>query len=457
MATIKSVESANAWHDYLFGFISALEGGDTVTETISRNRWTVSYGSELVEMTGSFRYTVEDGTVSTYQSSTLTSIRFKTDGETTTELTGIDANIARLFSLGRTIEGYGRFQTEIEKMFNFIIPGQDWADTSWIFSGSSASEFIYGGDLGDTLYGFSGDDLFRPAAGADVVDGGAGTDSVSYRGQDAGVTVNLFQRFAVDGAGDRDSLIQIENVAGTIYDDTIVGNGQNNVFLAGSGNDYVNGRAGDDFIAGGKGNDAIFGRAGDDILYGSNDPGDDNVYVSPTDHDRLAAGTGDDEVHGQDGNDIVLGQAGNDTLYGDDGNDLVAGGAGKDEMFGGDGNDRMFGGADADLIEGGEGDDQLVGAAGDDRLAGNSGNDLLNGAGGADTFVYYNAASGNDTILRFETGVDTIEIDTTAVADFSGITVSSSEDGAVASFGLTTITFLKVSASSIDEGDFVFV
>ena len=62
----------------------------------------------------------------------------------------------------------------------------------------------------------------------------------------------------------------------------------------------------------------------------------------------------------------------------------------------------------ADRLTGGAGHDILQGGSGADRLTGNIGNDRLSGGTGTDVFIF---SGGNDVVLDFEDGVDTIAID----------------------------------------------
>ncbi len=105
---------------------------------------------------------------------------------------------------------------------------------------------------------------------------------------------------------------------GTSDDDTINGNGGDDLILGAPGNDLLNGGTGDDRLFGDEGNDTLFGASGADFLKGS---------------------LGDDLLSGGEEDDTLLGDSGKDTLLGDGGDDFLDGGADADLMFGGSGSD----------------------------------------------------------------------------------------------------------------------
>jgi VCBS repeat-containing protein len=121
----------------------------------------------------------------------------------------------------------------------------------------------------------------------------------------------------------------------------------------------------------------------------------------------------------------VTGVADGATLNGGNGHDVLTGGNGEDSLFGGNGNDLLYGGAGHDRLFGGNGADQLFGGAGRDILAGGHGDDVLSGGAGADIFVF-GRGGGSDTILDFDSGVDSILLQDGAgvrshrVGDFNG-------------------------------------
>jgi Ca2+-binding RTX toxin-like protein len=237
------------------------------------------------------------------------------------------------------------------------------------------------------------------------LDGGTGTDRLSYSGSSLAVTVNLLANTATggDATGDVIVLNSFENLAGSSYNDSLTGNALNNVLYGGAGNDTVNG---------GDGNDLLY--LGD---------GNDYVNITSLGNDTFYAGNGNDYVNGWSGNEVYYGEAGNDTLLGSSGNDTIIGGAGADSLIGGAGADSLDGGTGTDMLSysgsslavtvnllantatGGDatGDvivlnsfENLTGSSYNDSLTGNALNNVLYGEAGNDTLL---GSSGNDTII----------------------------------------------------------
>jgi Ca2+-binding RTX toxin-like protein len=177
--------------------------------------------------------------------------------------------------------------------------------------------------IGDSLWGGPGDD--RLHGGADD-----GLDTVKYDTSTSGVTVDLGAGTAT-GQG-HDTLVGIEDVAGSRHDDEL---------RASATTQWMSGLAGDDTLLGGP--DVL-------TLYGG--PGADLVRA------RNTSATGD----------------------GGDGNDRLFGG----DLRGGDGDDDLTGTHRLDWLEAGDGDDTISGRDGDDYLLGGSGDDTGDGGPGRD-------------------------------------------------------------------------
>ena len=105
------------------------------------------------------------------------------------------------------------------------------------------------------------------------------------------------------------------------------GTGSANVIDGGAGDDSLRARGGDDTVYGGAGNDLLQGNEGNDSLYGGD--GND-TFEGGSGNDILAGDSGDDSLRGDGGDDSLIGGTGNDTLCGGAGTDLLAGGIGQD-------------------------------------------------------------------------------------------------------------------------------
>jgi Ca2+-binding RTX toxin-like protein len=332
----------------------------------------------------------------------------------------------------------------------FLGAGDDYS------TGGIETDFIIGDTGNDTLIGAQGDDLLAGGAGDDIIDGGAGVDLASYLDAVSAVTVNLGLTTAQNtvGAG-FDTLILIENLTGSDFNDTLVGNAGANVLLGGAGNDVLRGGVGGDTLTGGAGldtvdytgstgsvtiklwnNTAVGGDAQGDVISGFENvcggEGGDTLVGSLLVGNVLDGGGGSDYIAGLSGDDLLIGGLGNDILDGGDDNDTLRGGVGADTLIGGSGvdtldytgssasmtiklwnNTAVGGDAQGDVISGFENvrggsiGDTLVGSlvagnvldggGGGDYLAGLSGNDILVGGAGNDLL---DGGEDNDLILQ---------------------------------------------------------
>jgi Ca2+-binding RTX toxin-like protein len=269
--------------------------------------------------------------------------------------------------------------------------------------GNGGDDDLAGGSAGgacsgdvDTLNGGAGDDLFQmgPLPNcADLIDGGAGRDSVSYELRAAGVVVALDGK-AADGDGENDNVkTSVEVVLGGGGGDSIVGGTGNDELHGGPGNDELHGGAGNDTLVGGTGGDHLFGELGDDLI-------DEASAVDAAYAASFSAFGGADVIHGGPGFNLCDYHRGSGTgatyslCYsataascapaandGPDGDDLTN----CSQLSADDGPDTIAGSGSDDLIEGAGGDDSISGGAGDDRLYGEAGDDRLAGEAGGDT------------------------------------------------------------------------
>jgi len=267
------------------------------------------------------------------------------------------------------------------------------------------------------LFGGSGNDKLISSLGSDYLNGGTGNDTASYEKAASSVSVNLSLLGMQDTLGGGvDTLMYIENLLGSNFNDTLTGNSGANKIIGGEGNDTIDGGAGNDTLIGGEGIDTlkyVTATAGVNVnlaitevaqaTYGSGLDfivGFESLYGSNYD-DTLIGNDGDNSIHGEDGNDIINGGAGHDILYGYDGEDTINGEDGNDYLGGFEGNDTIQGGAGNDSIDGGSGDDILKGGSGTDTLQYGSATSGVNINLGI-TIAQATGGSGSDTIGEFE-------------------------------------------------------
>jgi Ca2+-binding RTX toxin-like protein len=304
-------------------------------------------------------------------------------------------------------------------------------------------EAVRGSDFNDTLTGSDSGvfESFEGRAGNDTIDGKGGVDRADYSGDWAAVNVNLSTGIALDGFGGTDTLLNIEQVRGSAFNDSITGDSADNGLFGRDGHDTLRGGAGNDSLSGDAGDDWHFGGAGNDTINGG--AGYDRVsYQDAAGGVVVNMATGavsNDGDGGQDslvGIERVIGSAFNDSIVGSGADDDFSGNAGNDTLDGGSGGFDFvwYGNAPAavqvDLqagtATGGEGNDTLIsieGIAGSnfaDTLLGSTGNNYFRGGGGADSI---DGRGGFDTIdYRDDAAGVTINLATGSAVDGTGAT-----------------------------------
>lgn len=279
----------------------------------------------------------------------------------------------------------------------------------------------------------------KDAAGLPVADTFSGTDSVkeavSYSQAAVGVNVTLpaanTQSTIAGGMGADavgDVFLNIDNLIGSDYNDTLTGNADDNIIYGGAGTDTIDGAGGSDILYGGAGSDNITAGAGTDTIYGEAD--DDIIILGAnlTLDDSIDGGTGYDELRFTDAGGattdinsvtnvelISLGNAATAitsvnanvatgaTLTVDasallaangltwdghletDGYFSITGGAGSDSITGGSLADTIVGSNGSDSISGHSGDDSISTGTGDDSITGDDGNDIISAGAGSNT------------------------------------------------------------------------
>ena len=397
---------------------------------------------------------------------------------------GLSMNL--LDSVGASISGTGLFVDSATLFYTFETSGTFYLDVGYgdlnytaaevsIYEnpiigtfgsenliGTSGDDVIFGRGGSDTILGHAGNDVIvggnsfdyiSGGAGADEIDGGGGLDYAIYNTSTSAVTIDLLAGTGMGGEAEGDTLINIERVVGSSFDDVIIGDENSNTLNGGLGADTLTGNDGDDLFL----YTSISGNLGGDIITDFTDGDrislfgvfqteafvptfiDGDVFTGVAGQVRFEAngantlllvdtnGDGsadetltlqnysgalqmngffyiqgyetiigdefDNTLYGTSAGDIIEGLDGDDTLFGLGGDDTLNGGAGFDTLNGGDGDDILDGGAQNDLLDGEGGNDTLLGGLGADILNGGAGNDLLLGGNRNDTL---DGGSGND-------------------------------------------------------------
>lgn len=289
--------------------------------------------------------------------------------------------------------------------------------------GNAGNDQLFGGGNRDTLLGGDGQDTLRGGSGSDRLEGGNGLDTADYSTSSSGVSVNLDTGATSGGDAGGDTLIGLENIVGSGFNDTLIGDDLANALYGGAGNDTLDGGLGADLLDGGSGTDTVdyaASAAGVTVNLGTG-------LASGGD----AAGdtlTGIEVLSGSAFDDLLTGNTGANTLSGGSGNDTLAGGAGADSLIGGTGTDNadysasasgvtvnlstgthsggdaagdrlsgiedLTGSAFNDSLTGDSTANTLFGGTGNDTLQGGGGADLLSGGAGIDTASYSSAGAG---------------------------------------------------------------
>ncbi len=168
----------------------------------------------------------------------------------------------------------------------FGLNGRDTID------GGDGNDSIDGGNGSDSISGGTGNDTLIGGNRDDTLDGGAGIDTADYSAGDTAINANISGATGTVSSGgnvDDDTLISIENLIGSAFNDSLTGNAIGNVIDGGAGNDTIDAGLGSDSILGGAGDDSII--AGPETAPTSNPATDlDFNWTAFSDEADLAGG-----------------------------------------------------------------------------------------------------------------------------------------------------------------------
>lgn len=279
-------------------------------------------------------------------------------------------------------------EVEGSQFADVLIGGNPAHDYLEWFHGNAGADTIHGGTGEDdtVIYEFEPTDDRSRGIIVHLDDGGVATglsDAELARDYGFAVTAN---GHAIDRAGDRDTLINIDDVRATSGYDMLVGSARDNAFWGLEGDDTIDGGGGTD--AAHYRSDLFFVEVGDPALVRS------GIVVD------LVAGWAYEDGYG--GTDRLLSI---ENIFASEHADLVQGNAAANRLRGYAGDDTLAGGWGNDTLIGDEGDDRLSGEGNDDVLIGLAGNDVLSGGAGRDTFDFA-LGMGQDVITDFDLAQD---------------------------------------------------
>ncbi|MGZ2386201.1 calcium-binding protein [Rhizobium brockwellii] len=385
-------------------------------------------------------------------------------------------------------------------------------------NGTNNADTLNGTTSADTINGLGGDDVIRGNgnfSGTDIIDGGAGNDTI-FTGSGAnnvragigndtlnGTNQTSFQDFfhgddgddIINGNGGRDFLFG-DAGSDTIRTgiDTAASNGVGTTVSGGAGNDHIYSGGAISDLGGDAGNDTFHADQGlwtgsenynggadfDTILA---DASNTNIGINQiTMIERIDGGAGNtnvdiqtstatnpfldlrgvelvniDEIKGQGGNDFILLEGGAGT-----GNialsraDVVRAGGGNDTIISGYGSDQIFGDAGNDTLTGGQDRDFLAGGTGTDTFNLGVTTDSAVGAITADQILDFSSADG-DKIRLADIDADTSSAATNEAFSFVGSAAFSGVAGELRAETLSGITHVYGDVNADGAADFEIV
>jgi Ca2+-binding RTX toxin-like protein len=258
-------------------------------------------------------------------------------------LSGVDSYEAIGGDGSDSFSGAGGTGTGAPFQARFVAAGFGGAD---LLTGGDGADILAGMDGDDEIRGGNGTDFLFGRTGDDTLDGQAGRDRAFYDRSPGAVQVSLATSGAQATGEGADTLIGVEDLTGSGFDDTLTGDGGPNSIDGGEGDDTLSGADGDDTLQGLAGSDTLNGDTGSDTAAYEGSPSAVTVDLSQSAR-QDTGGAGADALSGIEN---LAGTFFDDHLTGDGGTNRLAGNHGADTLVGGDG---------ADRLEGSFGDDHL--------------------------------------------------------------------------------------------------
>ncbi|WP_157838817.1 calcium-binding protein [Achromobacter sp. DH1f] len=362
------------------------------------------------------------------------------------------------------------------------------AQGTTLITTGSGDDTIHAGYTTVEIHAGAGNDRIVASMATGLYDGGAGTDTVDYSGFEAGIVGDLLTGTTTQGGNTLHTLVDIESLIGTRFDDILIAGSADAKLYGGEGNDTFVSGAGQNLLSGGAGYDRVDYSQSTDTRGvaaslaegktqdGRNGSGGTDTYegieglIGSRFNDTLEGDAGDNILDGGDGNDTIIGSGGSDTLDGGAGRNTLdysrltaaitanlpsgmvqKGGGGVDrvsnftEVIGTGGNDTFFAVAGSTL-RGGDGDDTFKGSPGASTLDGGNGNDLVDYTGISQA-LYVDLLSGQASGLTIGHVNGTLQFNRNNGLGFSADTLTSIENV----YGSFTAAVNYLAGSNVDN------
>ena len=165
-------------------------------------------------------------------------------------------------------------------------------------AGLGGDDSLTGSGQNDSISGDGDNDSLQGGAGSDALDGGSGTNLADFSDDPGGSGINADLGAGTASNASTDTLASIQQLLGTSFGDTLVGDGGSNDLDGAGGADQVLGAGGADTLRGSAGNDVLTGGAGIDLLLGGADA--DTHHSTDGTVDTNQCGPGADTANADD-------------------------------------------------------------------------------------------------------------------------------------------------------------
>ena len=197
-------------------------------------------------------------------------------------------------------------------------------------NGAAAIYALNANPPGTSILGVGGDNTIYAGPGADTLDGGSGTNLVSYAYSNGGVTVNLQTGLGTAGYAKGDVLSDFNQIEGSRYADYLAGQtAGHDTFIGSGGADTIVGAGDDNTVDYSKSPTGVTVNLTTGVGIGGYADGNHltdianvigsatgaNSLIGTTGANSISGGNGGDTIDGLGGDDVIVDGSGANTIY----------------------------------------------------------------------------------------------------------------------------------------------